>query len=60
MMTEEEYIALGDAYWKRQDWKQCLDNYAEAIRMNPESQAVAKREMVMQIINFYNKDMLNP
>lgn len=46
--------------WKRQDWKHCLDSYTEAIRLNPQSQAKAKREMVMQILDFYNKDMLNP
>ncbi len=58
--TEQEYIALGDASWKRQDWKACLDNYTEAIRLNPQSQAVTKRRMVMDIISFYHKDMLNP
>lgn len=59
-MTEQEYITLGDLSWKEQNWKECLDNYAEAIRLNPQSQAVAKREMVMMILDFYNKDMLNP
>lgn len=58
--TEQKYIELGDASWKEQDWKSCLDNYTEAIRLNPNSQAVAKREMVMSIISFYHKDMLNP
>lgn len=59
-MSEQEYIEQGDISWKEQDWKGCLDNYAEAIRINPHSQAIAKREMVMNIINFFNKDMLNP
>lgn len=59
-MTEEEYIARGDSAWKQQDWKQCLDAYAGAIALNPQSRATVKREMVMQIISFYHKDMLNP
>lgn len=59
-MSEQEYIEQGDLSWKEQDWKRCLDNYTEAIRINPYSQAVAKREMVMDIIKFFNKDMLNP
>lgn len=59
-MTEEEYIAQGDAAWKAQDWKLCLDSYAQAIKLNPENQAAEKREMVMKIISFFNKDMLNP
>ncbi len=58
--TEQEYIEQGDAAWKRQDWKSCLDHYAEAIRINPQSTAVTKRNMVMDIIAFYHKDMLNP
>ena len=59
-MTEEDYITQGDTAWKQQDWKRCLDSYSKAIAQNPESLAVEKREMVMQIINFFNKDMLNP
>ena len=59
-MTEEEYIAQGDTAWNEQDWKRGLDSYAEAIALNPESLAKEKREMVMQIIRFFNKDMLNP
>jgi hypothetical protein len=59
-MTEQEFISRADHAWKKQDWKECLDCYAEAIRINPHSIASAKREMVLKIIKFYNKDMLNP
>ena len=59
-MNELEYIEQGDSAWKEQDWKRCLDAYAHAIRLNPQNQARVKREMVMQIIRFYHKDMLNP
>ena len=50
---------LGNAYWKLQDWKHCLDNYTEAIRLNPQSPAVEMKKMVMDIIGFYNKEMYN-
>lgn len=60
IMTEQEHISLGDELWKRQDWKGCLDNYSEALRLNPNSIAAEKTEMVMNIINFFNKDTLNP
>ena len=50
---------LGNAYWKLQDWKHCLDNYTEAIRLNPESPAAEMKKMVMDIIGFYNKEMYN-
>ena len=50
---------LGNAYWKKQDWKHSLDNYTEAIRLNPQSPAVEMKKMVMDIIGFYNKEMYN-
>ncbi|MBO5750140.1 MAG: tetratricopeptide repeat protein [Bacteroidaceae bacterium] len=50
---------LGNAYWKKQDWKRCLDNYTEAIALNPQSPAVEMKKMVMDIIGFYNKEMYN-
>ena len=36
-----------------------LNNYLEAIERNPESPAVSARDMIMNILNFYNKDMYN-
>jgi len=35
------------------------NNYLEAIERNPESPAVSARDMIMNILNFYNKDMYN-
>lgn len=60
MPNEKQLIEKGDHYWKLQDWQHCLESYDEAIRLNPESEARVKRQMVMQIIEFFNKDMLNP
>lgn len=53
-------IARGGLYWRLQDWARCLNDYQEAISLNPTSEACHLREMCMQIIEFYNKDMLNP
>ena len=57
--SDAVHYELGNAYWKLQDWKHCLDNYTEAIRLNPESPAVEMKKMVMDIIGFYNKEMYN-
>lgn len=59
-MNEEEWIEKGKEAFARQDWKVCLDAYAEAIRLNPDSQAVELRRMAMDIVAFYNKDRYNP
>lgn len=53
------HYELGNAYWKLQDWKHCLDHYTEAIRLNPESPAAEMKKMVMNILQFYNKEMFN-
>ena len=53
------YYLRGNAYRKKGDWKQALDNYQYAIEINPDSPAVQARKMVIDILNFYHKDMFN-
>lgn len=60
MNSEQELISKGREAFARRDWKTCLDSYSEAIRLNPQSEAVQLREMTMQIVEFYNKDRFNP
>ena len=49
--TAEAYYLLGNAYRKKGDWQGALNNYQEAITLDPESPAADA--------NFYNKDMFN-
>lgn len=58
-VNDEACYLLGNAYRKMGDWQQALNNYLEAIELNPESPAVSARDMIMNILNFYNKDMYN-
>lgn len=55
----EAYYLLGNAFRKKGDWQGALNNYQEAIALNPDSPAAEARNMVMDILNFYNKDMFN-
>ena len=57
--SDEAYYLLGNAYRKLGNWQEALNNYQEAIAINPESPAHAARQMVLDILNFYNKDMFN-
>lgn len=57
--NDEAYYLLGNAYRKMGDWQRALNNYLEAIDRNPKSPAVQARDMLMDILNFYNKDMYN-
>ncbi len=56
---DEPYYLLGNAYRKQGNWQMALNNYLEAMERNPESPATNAHRMVMDILNFYNKDMYN-
>ena len=53
------YYLLGNAHRKQGNWQYALNNYQEAIALDAESPAVEARHMMMDIMNFYNKDMFN-
>ena len=57
--NDEAYYLLGNAYRKLGNWQMALNNYLEAMEINPESPAVQAHQMTMDILNFYNKDMYN-
>ena len=59
-MTAEEYYQQGNAWRKQGDFKRALDCYMEAIALDPESPAVAAKEMLDDIMSFYCKDYYNP
>ncbi len=59
-MKEEDYLRQGREAWCRQDWQEAINSYEQAIAINPESEAVALKQMALDILEFYNKDMLNP
>lgn len=59
-MTAEEYFKLGNEYRKKGDWQHALNNYMEAIELDPDSPAVEAKKMLEDILNFYNKDAYNP
>ena len=56
---DEAYYLKGNGYRKKGDWQQALNNYQHAIDLNPQSPASEARKMMMDIMNFYNKDMFN-
>ena len=57
--TAQLYYLLGNAYRKQGDWQGALNNYQEAVARDAHSPAASARDMVMDILNFYNKDMFN-
>ena len=57
--ADDIYYLLGNAFRKQGDWQGALNDYQEAIDINPDSPASEARNMVIDILNFYNKDMFN-
>ena len=58
-MTAEDYYKLGNEYRRKGDWKHAIDNYLEAIALDPESPAVEAKQMLDDMFAFYCKDMYN-
>ncbi len=56
----EPFYLLGNAYRKKGDWQQALNNYLEAMERNPESPAAEAHAMLMSILNFRNTQLYNP
>ena len=55
----EAYYLRGNAYRKLSNWQAALNDYQRAIDLDPASPAQQARRMVIDILNFYNKDMYN-
>ncbi len=53
------YYMRGNLYSKKSDWHKAMNDYQKAIDLNAESPAVGARKVLLDILNFYNKDMYN-
>ena len=66
MSTEEskaraqELYLQGNAYRKQQQWADALNAYEAAMALDAESPAVAARQMLMNIMEYYCKEYYNP
>ena len=57
--ADRAYYLLGNAHRKRGDWQLAINNYLEAMAINPESPAANAYAIANEILDFYNKDMYN-
>ena len=53
------YYLRGNAYRKQSNWQKALNDYQRSIDINPQGQAVQARRALLDILEFYNKDMYN-
>lgn len=59
-MDDTLYYLLGNAWRKKGNWQQAINNYLEALKLNPDSPAAGALEIANDILAFYNKDLYNP
>ena len=58
-MTDTLWYLLGNAWRKKGNWQMAMNNYHQAIALNPESPARHALDIANEILDFYNKDMYN-
>ncbi|HJA85364.1 MAG TPA: tetratricopeptide repeat protein [Candidatus Bacteroides avicola] len=56
---DQAYYLRGNARRKQSDWKGALDDYQRATDLNPQSPAAEARRALIDILEFYNRDMYN-
>lgn len=49
----------GQAYMKKGDWQQAINCFLRSEENDPQGPAAQAREMLSDIMAFYNKDMYN-
>ena len=57
--SDRAYYLLGNAYRKKGDWQGAINNYLEAMEINPDSPAKNAYSIANDILDFYNQDMYN-
>lgn len=56
--SDEGYYLLGNAWRKKGNNRLALNNYLEAIHLNPNSPAQKAHDMLMDILDFYYKEKI--
>jgi len=59
-MTAEEYYQQGNDYRRQGNWQEAINCYIEAIELDAGSPAVHAKQMLDNILCYYNKDYYNP
>lgn len=58
--SAHEYYLRGNEYRRQGNWQEAINCYLEAIELDPDSPAVHAKQMLDDILNYYNKDLYNP
>lgn len=56
----QELYRQGNALRKQQLWGEAMNAYEQAAVLDPEGPAVHARKMLIDIMEYYTKDLYNP
>ena len=59
-MTAQQWYEQGNAFRQQGQWHEAINCYLQAEELDADSPAVTARQMLEDIMNFYNKDAYNP
>ncbi|MGN1263339.1 MAG: tetratricopeptide repeat protein [Prevotella sp.] len=59
-LTSDDFYKLGNKFRREGKWHEAINNYIAAIERDPDSPAVEAKQMLEDILGYYNKDMYNP
>ena len=57
---DEAFTIRGMKYWSLNMRKEAIGDYLKAIEINPSSRARMALQFANSILDYYNKDLLNP
>ncbi len=57
---DEAYTLRGMKHWALGEHSAAINDYLKAIKINPEGKAKHALEAAESVMNYYNKDLLNP
>ena len=58
--NEEALILRGLKHWSIGNRREAINDYLAALQLNPQSEAKSLLQYTNSILDFYNKDLLNP
>lgn len=58
--NDEAYTIRGLKNWSLNRRKEAINDYLSAIKINPDSRARMALQYANSILDYYNKDLLNP
>lgn len=58
--SDEALTLRGMKHWSLNHRREAINDYLAAIKINPESKAKTALNFVNSVLDYYNKDLLNP